>query len=341
MNEREKTMKRTYNSPHKKMLISVLMLLCLCLLSCSKKDKNGKSVSVRLKWVFTSHTAAGPGVALNKGFFKEEGIEATLNPGGFEFDPVTLVASGSDDFGIKGADDVLIARSKGVPIVAIAMDYQTNPVCFMTLKDSGITKAEDFIGKKVGVKYGQNVYTFYKAMLRRLKIDEKQITESPVKFDITPLLTRSVDVFPGYATYEPALFKNKGIDINVILAKDYGVPAYGNVVFTSEKTIKENPDLVERFLRAYVKGWKYAVEYPEKAADIMAVLNPKVSRDVQLDMMKLTIPYIKPTDDFKIGWMTLEGWKETQAVMLEENILEKPVDLEKAFTLEFLQRIYR
>lgn len=329
------------NSINKKLSIILPVLLALCLVSCSKKDKNVNEVSVRLKWVFTSHTAAGPGVALNKGFFKEEGIDVTLNPGGFEFDPVTLVASGSDDFGIKGADDVLIARSKGVPIVAIAMDYQTNPVCFMSLKDSGIVKPQDFVGKKVAVKYGQNVYTFYKAMLRKLRIDERQVTEIPVKFDITPLLTHSVDVLPGYATYEPALFKEKGIEINVILAKDHGVPACGNVVFTSEKIIKENPDLVERFLRAYIKGWKYAVEHPEEAADIMAKLNPRFARDVQLDMMKLTIPYIKPTDDIKIGWMTIEGWKETQEVMLEEKILEKPVDLDKAFTLDFLERIYK
>lgn len=321
-----------------------LIILSINFLACNKGKQDiekADKISVRLKWVFTSHTAAGPGVALEKGFFKEENIEATLNPGGFEFDPVTLVASGSDDFGIKGADDVLIARSKGVPIVAIAMDYQTNPVCFMSLKESNITKPTDLIGKKVGVKYGQNVYTFYKAMLRKMGIEEKEIEEIPVKFDVTPLLTDQVDVYPGYATFEPAIFKEQGVDINIILAKDYGVPAYGNVVFTSEKLIKENPDLVERFLRAYIKGWDWAVKNPEAAADIMAKLNPKFSRSMQLEMMNLTLPYIKPSEDFKIGWMDLKGWEETQSVMLEENILQKTVDLNKAFTLEFLNKIYK
>ena len=323
----------------------LMVILSLSFFSCkgSSKEDTQKvdKISVRLKWVFTSHTAAGPGVALEKGFFKEEGIEAKLNPGGFEFDPVTLVASGSDDFGIKGADDVIIARSKGVPIAAIAMDYQTNPVCFMSLKDSSITEPKDFVGKKIGVKYGQNVYTFYKAMLRKLEIDENAITEVPVKFDVTPLLTNQVDVYPGYATYEPAIFKERGIDINIILAKDYNVPAYGNVVFTSEKLIKENPGLVERFLRAYIKGWQWAVEHPDDAADIMSKLNPKFSRSLQLEMMKLTIPYIKPKEDFKIGWMTLKGWEETQGVMLEEKIIEKSINLENAFTMDFLKMIYK
>lgn len=322
-------------------LIVLLLTLSLTLLSCSEKPNNSNDISVRLKWVFTSHTAAGPGVALEKGFFKAENIEVKLNPGGFEFDPITLVASGSDDFGIKGADDVILARSKGVPIVAIAVDYQTNPVCFMSLKETGIENPKDFIGKKVGAKYGQNVYTFYQAMIRKLKLDQESIEEIPVKFDITPLLSKSVDVFPGYATYEPAIFEDKGIDINIILAKDFGVPAYGNVIFTTEKMIKENPDLVERFLRAYIEGWKYAVNNPEEAASIMSKLNPKFSQSIQLNMMKRTIPYISPTTDFRIGWMDLAGWEETQKVMLEEKILDSPLDLQEAFTTEFLKTIYK
>ena len=268
-------------------------------------------------------------------------IEATLNPGGFEFDPITLVASGSDDFGIKGADDVILARTKGVPIVAIAVDYQSNPVAYMSLEESNIKKPQDFIGKKVGAKYGQNVYTFYKAMLRKLDIPEDKIEEVAVQFDVSPLLTGQVDVFPGYATFEPAIFKEKDVSINMILAKDYGVPAYGNVVFTTEKMIKEDPELVERFLRAYIKGWEYAVQHPTEAANIMNKLNPKFSKDAQLEMMNLTLPYISPEKDFKIGSMTMAGWRETQQVMLDEKIIEEQIDLSKAFTNEFMDKIYK
>ncbi len=331
--------------------LSILFIIGLSLLilaSCGNRNNQSNEnnqqpdkVSVRLKWVFTSHTAAGPGVALEKGYFKNENIEATLNPGGFEFDPITLVASGSDDFGIKGADDVILARTKGVPIVAIAVDYQTNPVAYMSLKESNITKPQDFIGENVGAKYGQNVYTFYKAMLRKLDIPENKIEEVAVQFDVSPLLTGQVDVFPGYATFEPAIFKEKDVPINIILAKDYGVPAYGNVVFTTEKMIKENPELVERFLRAYIKGWEYAVQHPVEAANIMNKLNPKFSKDVQLEMMNLTLPYISPEKEFKIGSMTMNGWEETQQVMLEENIIEESIDLSKAFTNEFIDKIYK
>ncbi len=321
-----------------------LLLLTSCGNNKTKRNNENKQpdkVSVRLKWVFTSHTAAGPGVALDKGYFKDENITATLNPGGFESDPITLVASGSDDFGIKGADDVILARTKGVPIVAIAVDYQTNPVAYMSLKESNILKPQDFIGKKVGVKYGQNVYTFYKAMLRKLDIPEDKIEEVAVQFDLSPLLTNQVDVFPGYATFEPATFKEKNIPINMILAKDFAVPAYGNVVFTTEKMIKENPELVERFLRAYIKGWDYAIKNPDDAAKIMNKLNPKFTKSVQLEMMNLTIPYISPSENFKIGSMTMDGWDETQKIMLEEGIINNSIDLSKAFTNEFLNKIYK
>lgn len=298
-------------------------------------------ISVRLKWTYTAHTAAGPGVALGKVFFKDENIEATLNPGGFEFDPITLVASGSDQFGIKGADDVILARSKGVPIVAIAVDYQTNPVAYFSLKESNITSPQDFAGKKIGVKYGQNVYTFYKAMIRSLNIPENSIEEIPVQFDVSPLLTKQIDIYPGYATFEPAIFKEKNIPINIILAKDYGIPAYGNVVFTTEKMINENPDLVLRFLKAYIRGWDYAVNNPEEAASIMNKLNPKFSKESHLEMMRLTIPYIRPENGYKIGSMTMRGWEETQQIMVKEKIIENPIDLTKAFTNEFIDKIYK
>lgn len=326
----------------------IVVLTLLILTSCGSRNnktaentKQPDKVSVRLKWVFTSHTAAGPGVALEKGYFKNENIEATLNPGGFEFDPVTLVASGSDDFGIKGADDVILARAKGIPIVVIAVDYQLNPVAYMSLKESNITDPQDFIGKKVGIKYGQNVYTFYKAMLRKLNIPEDKIEEVAVQFDVSPLLTGQIDVYPGYATFEPAIFKEKEIPINMILAKNYGVPAYGNVVFTTEKMIKENPDLVERFLKAYIHGWEFAVNNPEETAEIMNKLNPKFAKNAQLEMMKLTIPYISPETGFKIGSMTMKGWEETQQIMIDENIIDEKVDLSKAFTNEFINKIYK
>lgn len=329
----------------KKLSLLLIIGVTLILSSCnnantSKNSKNPDKISVRLKWTFTAHTASGPGVALEKGFFKEENLDVDINPGGFEFDPIQLVASGSEDFGIKGADDLILARSKGVPIVAIAMDYQINPVCFMTLKGSNITKPQDFIGKKLGAKYGQNTHTFYKVMLKKQGIEESQIEEVAVQFDPSPLLTGQVDIYEGYANFTPAVLKVKGIDLNVILARDYGVPAYGNVVFTTEKMIKENPDLVERFLKAYIKGWQFAVDNQEETAKIMNKLNPKFSYEAHLEMLKLTIPYLTPTKGFKIGTMTMEGWEQTQDAIIEGGIIEKPIDLSKAFTNKFLDEIY-
>lgn len=317
-----------------------LSLLVIFPLACGREERgtqeDATAVALRLKWTLTAHTAAGPGIAQKRGFFAREGLDVDLRPGGFEFDPITLVAAGSEDFGVKGADDILLARAKGVPVVAIAMDYQLNPVNFMWLEDSEIETPRDFEGRSVGVKHGQNVFTFYKVMLRRLSIDRSLIREIPVRQDVSPLLTGEVDVYPGYDTFEPAIFAARGIGIRSVLARDYGVPSYGNVLFTSERTIATRRDLVKRFVRAYVEGWRWATENAEQAARIMADLNPDFSYELQRDMLKRTIRYIRPTQDFEVGTMTRQGWIETQRVLIEEGLLEGPQDIDSAYTMEFL-----
>ncbi len=327
---------------HFRKWFGAVFVLCLALLStsCDGGNTSQSEISVRLKWTFTAHTAAGPGVALARGFFENEGLQVTLNPGGFEFDPVTLVASGSDDFGVKGADDLIIARSRGVPIVAIAMDYQLNPVAFMSLPQTQIRTPADFIGRRIGAKYGQNVYTFLLAMLRDQGVPLDSIEEVPVRLDVSPLLTDQVDVFPGYDNFEPAIFADRGIEVDVLLARDYGVQSYGNVVFASEEIIRNQPEKVLRFLRAYLRGWEWAIENPEETARIMAGLNPDFSESVQQRMMERTIPYVRPEPGFRVGSMTMEGWELTQRVLLDQGLIGEPIDLSEAFTTEFLELVY-
>lgn len=121
-------------------------------------------ISVRLKWLlnasFVDHV-----VAQERGFFQSEHLEVRIQPGGFELDPIRLVASGEDTFGLAGADGIILARSRGVPVVAIGVVHQTTPATFIVKTSSGIVSPRDFAGHRVATKPGTDVDTFYRAML--------------------------------------------------------------------------------------------------------------------------------------------------------------------------------
>ena len=159
------------------------------------------AVTVRLKW-FNQAQFAGFYVAQEKGFYKSAGLDVNIQPGGPDFPAVQMVTGGNEQFGVTGADQILIARSKGVPIVALAVIYRRNPFVLFSLAEVRHQDAGRLVGKKVGVKIGGNEELIYRAVLAKAKIDKSQLTEIPVKFDITPLLTGTIDVWPGYLINE-------------------------------------------------------------------------------------------------------------------------------------------
>ncbi len=128
-----------------------------------------------------------------------------------------------------------------------------------------------------------------------------------------------------------------GHEVNVILPDDYGVHTYDDVIFTSEELIRRNPALVERWLRATLAGWRYAVEHPEEAVEITLKVDPTLKRDKQMAMLLASIPLIH-TGQWPIGWMTREVWEEAAGILLDQKILRHRPELGKAYTTRFLEK---
>src|SRR3984893_3459429 len=114
-----------------------------------------ESVTVRLKWLHQAQFA-GFYVAKEKGFYKSAGLNVDIQPGGPDFPAIQMVNGGSEQFGVTGADQILIARSQGGPVVAIAVIFRRNPFVLFSLAKSGIQTPADYVGKNVGVKIGGN-----------------------------------------------------------------------------------------------------------------------------------------------------------------------------------------
>ncbi len=299
-------------------------------------EKTLDQVSVRLKWLHQAQFA-GLYVADQKGFYAKENIKVTLRPGGVEHDENALVVSGEDDFGIVGAAQVLVARSQGLPVVACAAIYRTNPTVYFAMSGSGIEKPHDFIGKRVATGPTNFVLP---AMMNKLGLSMDQFEPVSPEYDMEAFFDGKVDVWIGYLTDQVIAAREQGYELNLIYPAHYGIHVYGDVIITSENIIADNSDLVERFLRATLRGWRYAIENPDEAIAITLKYDETLDEAHQKAIMEAQMPLIHTGED-QIGWMKDEIWHGMHEMLLEQGVLTEPLDVEQVYTTEFLQTIYQ
>lgn len=338
----------------KKILFLVVLLVLIGGVSYwlfSNKEQKGKilrqtpiqEVNLKLKWLHQAQFA-GNYVAVEKGFYTDEGLRVNLIPFSFENSTIKSVSEGKDMFGITGADELVLAREKGIPIQAFAVIYKVNPVVAYSLKSSGITKPQDFIGKTVGLERAGdgteiNIGILYYAMMSRLGIDRSKVKEVTIGYDAKELLSGKTDVSTGYVINEPYEVQEKLGGVNTILMADYGVNMYADVLFATEETIRSKPKLVEGFLRATLKGWQYTIEHEDEAVDVTLKYATTSTKKHQSYMLKSSIPLIH-TGDTKLGFMEPAQWEQIQDILLKQKILQKKLPITDAYTIEFLQKIY-
>jgi ABC-type nitrate/sulfonate/bicarbonate transport system substrate-binding protein len=304
-------------------------------------------LSVRLSWLINANQA-GFIVAKAKGFYQQQNLDVTNNAGGNDFPSIQLVASGSDDIGIQsGSETIISARANNIPVKAIAILDKLNPYVFFSLAESNITAPKDFVGKTVAVSYGRPLEIAYRMLMNKAGVDMakvKEVKKSPS--DVT-LFSKTVDVQPGFdADYIFSKYKadKMGVKLNAIRPADYGINSYGYVIFAREDFIQQHPDVVEQYLHATLKGWKYAFEHPEEAVDLVlaAVPDAKLERAPELLALQSREKYIYPKDTkTSLGWMEQSVWEEMQSGMLQQKLIDKAVDIPSLYTNEFLERIYQ
>lgn len=296
-----------------------------------------EDVSVQLKWHHQTQFA-GIYVADHKGFYEKEQLAVDYRPWKVGApSPIEQVVSGAMTFGITSQTQFLVGREKGEPIVAIAAIYQKSPVGFFTLKASGIRRPRHFADKTIAFAPAHEIHL--KAMLKRLGFGLPALRRVPYSFDLTRFYKGEVAVWAGYIMNQPVDARLAGHEVTVIFPDDYGVHTYDDIVFTSEEWIRQNPALVERWLRATLRGWRHAIEHPEEATEITLKVDPTRQRDKELAMLLASIPLIH-TGQHPIGWMTQEVWEEAAQILLDQKILTRRMPLEKAYTTRFLDQVH-
>lgn len=207
---------------NKKVLIIVIILIVIILSAILiNKSSNGNSqeTSLRLKWICQAQFA-GFYTAKAEGYYEEQGIDVTIDPAGPNISPIQSVASGANEFGIAGAEQVIVAIDKGIPIVAVAVIYRETPEALTSLKELNITKPEDLIGKTVGVVYGDDE-NLYRMFLKNNGIKEGDINEVPALTGISQILTNKVDAKMAYEMNDSVLLGVEGKEVNIIKFRDH------------------------------------------------------------------------------------------------------------------------
>jgi signal transduction histidine kinase/CheY-like chemotaxis protein len=272
-------MSSCFNKLLKYTSLSILIFTSLPLFAFEK-------ISLQLKWMH-QFQFAGYYAAKEKGYYAAEGFDVDIRERTPESLPFDDVNSGRADYGISDSS-IVLQRLKGNPVVIVSTVFQESPLVFMSLKKANITSIYDLVGKRIMFQRNFDDAALV-TMLSLAGIDSIQYTHVPHNFDDMALIHGDTDVMSAYKTDQVISYDNKGIDINILDPSSYGIDFYGDLIFTSESNVKNNPERVKAFARASLKGWEYALEHPEEIVDlIINQYDNKASKEMLLLEAKAT-----------------------------------------------------
>jgi NitT/TauT family transport system substrate-binding protein len=328
------------------LLAMSVIVFALILAACGRTSPNTSQstlptpVTLQLQWV-TQAQFAGYYVALDKGWYLEDGIELTIRPGGPDISPIDSVRTGTAEFGTSLLADIIVASQQANDLVSIAQIQQTNGLLLIAKKDSGVTGPKDFAGKKVGVWLG-NWEAQFNALIAKEGIKANDFTLVAQGFSMESFINGELDVASAMIYNEYYAVLESGIkpeDITIINYADYGLDFPGDGLFTSAKIAQENPDLCARMLRASLRGWQYAIENPEEATDIILKYDQSgvQTRGHQLSMMleiiKLVQVNLRP-----LGYTDRNDVRRVIDTLYSYQVLNTQIDPDSVFTNSFWEQ---
>ncbi|PKM35590.1 MAG: histidine kinase [Gammaproteobacteria bacterium HGW-Gammaproteobacteria-10] len=236
------------------------------------------SVSIQLRWEH-GFQFAGYYAAIEKGFYRDEGLEVQLKEIDYSKDFVKQVLAGESEYGVTDST-LLIYHLQGDPVVLINQFFQHSPLVFIARRESGIVSPYEMIGKKVALDLSSRGDAALNALLLKTLGDLNKVQRIKATGDsYQDLRDGKIDVVTAYATSQPFLLKEQGVEVNVINPLNYGIDYYGDNLFTTRNEIIEHPERVEKISRATIKGWQYALDHPKEIIElIIDRYNPKLSR---------------------------------------------------------------
>ena len=323
------------------LVLLVLLSASAVLIGCAPASSKNEPQTVRLAMGFIPNVQFAPFyVAAEKGYFAEEGITVEFDYG-WETDLLKLVGSDELQFAIGSGDQVVLARSQGLPVVYVLNWYRRFPVCVMSLRAEGIGGPADLVGRRVGTPatYGAS-YIGWRALLDAAGLKETDMELVSIGYTQVAAVTQGqVDAALCYAMNEPVQMRAEGRDVDVLYVADYA-NLVSNGLFTNEKTIQDRPELVQGMVRAALRGLSYTIDHPDEAFDITLKYVPEVGSDAQAEavnraILTESVAFWKAPSD-ELGLSSEADWQASLKIMRQMGLVGGEVDVGTMYTNQFV-----
>ncbi len=327
-----------------RLIVLIFIALALMLSACgsgtpdSAPVAEGELVHIRLPMGYIPNVQYTPFyAAVDLGEYENAGIEIEFDYS-FETDGVALVGANDLQFAVASGEQVLLAREQGLPVVYVMAWYNDFPVGVVAKTEQGVTSPEDLAGKRIGLPgmFGAS-YIGLRALLDAGGLTEADVTLDSIGFNqVEALATDQEEVAVIYVANEPIQLRSLGYDVDVISVADH-MQLVSNGLITNEQTIKENPELVRRMVQATLSGIRYTVAHRADAFEIATKFVEGLTdadTHVQKEVLDASILLYQREN---LGYSDIEAWQNMQDVLLDMGMLSEPLDIETAFTNEFIE----
>jgi NitT/TauT family transport system substrate-binding protein len=296
------------------------------------------AVSLRLNWYLGGlHVPFYYGK--DRGFFKQEGIDLTINEGRGSANTVQVVAAGSDTFGMADSSSVISLAAKGADIKSVMSLLNSTGFAVVSLASTGIRTPKDLEGKSLAVSPGDPLGQLFRALAAYNKLDMSKISFIQVDpaAKVVAVLEKRADALLGGADDQYFLIKYKGQEPAALRYADHGANIVGMTILAKTDTLKAKPDMVRRFVKASVRSWEESKKNPGAAVDAALKVKPDLNRQSTLDQLMVDIELLdSPNSKGRVGWGAEKDWEQTIAMLKQYRDLDTKSNWTAFHTNEFL-----
>jgi NitT/TauT family transport system substrate-binding protein len=298
------------------------------------------NVSLRLNWYLGGlHVPFYYGV--DRGFYRQEGINLTINEGRGSANTVQVVGAGTDTFGLADSSSIINLISKGGEIKSVMNILSSTGFSVVSAASAGIRTPKDIEGKTLAVSPGDPIRGLLEAVAAHNKVDISKVRFVQVDpaAKVVTVLEKRADGLLGGADDQFFLLKYRGVEPHALRFADHGANIVGMAIFTGNNTIKSNPDLVRRFVRATKRAWEEARKNPDAAVDVAMKVKPDLNRQSTKDQMLVDFELMDSVNvKGQIGFGHEKDWSQTIDLLKRYRGLETQLNWTAFHTNEFLPR---
>ena len=310
--------------------------ICLCLLlsGCGRQGSTAGGLTpvvLQTDW-YPQPEHGGFYDAKIRGYYKDEGLDVTILPGGPYVNSGSEVAVGNVQFAMGTSDSTLVSIANGLPYEAVMATMQHDPQALMVHQDSPVHIFQDLDGHAVALRLGAS--TWFDYLVKRYQL--KNVREIPATYSVANFIQDPAYIQQIFVTSEPFFCRQAGVPVRTMLISQTGYDPY-RVVLTSRNFLRQHPEVVAKFVRSSIRGWRDYLQHPDDINGAIAKLNPAMSvGQMQFSYEGLRDQHFVDGGGPDLGKFDPARWTSMYQQLLELKVLTKPFDPATAYTLQFL-----